>query len=207
VAWALPAKEYSPTVDTFTYDIQLVDDEGYGYINLLSRPTNPIARRGASVHLFNDSEELLETSLIKEIKDDIAKVSVTTTPTKAKISRFWTASVPEIQLLDETIFVGSGTAQLYAECKSSNTFEPGLVSWSLYKDGVEVIKGHDYDSPGICQYTHEGLWDSGEYQIKAIHYSSLRRIALALDRRDWTLSSPSEHLFCGRLHPISPLYL
>lgn len=128
----------------------------------------------------------------------------------ARLSRDWNAVVPSNELLIINVFEDAeDLALLEAHAKVPDEHKAGLISWSLFWNEQEVIRGTDYLSRGICRWEQPlSVWAAGNYELMAQRIDALTGNIVTEDVKTWTLSIPLTTLSCGQYSdPVTALLL
>jgi len=164
-----------------------------------------------------------------DMKASLLSIDTTTSTCKLILERPITETVVSVSLLQWGQVTRTNTdwvtttgvlearsglkATLLVNCSYTNTHEPGLIGWTLYKaiNNVDVVvaKGNDSGRIGLLTVSKEGyLWTSGKYTLRAIRYSSVNMFPIQRAERVWVKSGSFSILAAGTLEdPYNPLAL
>lgn len=87
-----------------------------------------------------------------------------------KWKKWWEIAGGKVYIVKKTCFVPEGNAELKVYCNNDNVknLELVRVKWSLYYNEEVVIKGIDWEAPGLCSFIiYNYSWKEGNYKLYA----------------------------------------
>lgn len=116
-------------------------------------------------------------------------------PTKASWQKWWGLASGTTYLVSELAFVEGELAKFNLQCKVPKGTQRGQVRWSLYYEGIEIVKGVDWQKPGYCAFARQGYrWKEGEYIFRARLLKGNFVSTAETVQQVTFLSSPSDNL-------------
>lgn len=115
-----------------------------------------------------------------------------------KWHQWWTVAGDYVYLTDKICFEKGGAAGLKVKSNNDTVKDLNLVrlKWSLYYNDLCVVKGVDWQAPGLCSMNIDGYsWKDGHYILHAkrvYHNQPVASDKVSLFNRDGILQSERE---------------